>query len=497
MPTPHDLIELAYDSQLFHKLAGDWAGVVAEHLSNVEASRGRVLNWYEPPDNIRLAEAILTRAPAAEDCVAPSWDQLQSRFGELLEIILSHGNNLHDPRYVGHQVPASIPIAALFDAIGSATNQVMAIYEMGPWATAVEEAILARIAATIGWRTDQFAGLLTHGGSLANATAILTARNVACPDSWTAGMAGQRSPVLVCQADAHYSVARAAGMLGIGTDNIVAVALDERRRMDPRSLATILRQLRADGRPIVAVCACACATPIGAFDPLNAIADVCEDFSVWLHVDAAHGAAAAFSDRYRSLVDGLQRADSIVWDAHKMMFVPALCTFVLYRQPGVQYRTFQQSAPYLFDPSAPGMAQYDSGLRTVECTKRAAAFGVWGIWSMFGDRLFAQLVEATFDRARQWYQMLAEADDFVPLHEPQANIVAFRYLPSALRDSSPDEVSRYQLALRRRMIQSGEFYLTSTVLDGVGALRTTIINPLTTEVELAALLDSLRRHGAV
>ena len=168
----------------------------------------------------------------------------------------------------------------------------------------------------------------------------------------------------------------------------------------------------------MAVVACACATPIGAFDPLDEIADVCRRHGVWLHVDAAHGGAAVLSDRHRHLVAGLERADSVVWDAHKMLFVPGLCAFVLYRDKRHRFEAFRQDAPYLFDPAAPGLAEYDSGMKTVECTKRAAAFGLWGVWSLFGRQLFADMVDVTFALGRTFYEKLPAADDFVPLHEP-------------------------------------------------------------------------------
>src|SRR5262249_43266672 len=152
--------------------------------------------------------------------------------------------------------------------------------------------------------------------------------------SWTAGLTGQRpAPVLVAHADAHYSVTRSAGILGLGTNQIVVAALDDRRRMDPNRLEESLRDLRSRGVPIVAVVATSCATPIGAFDELVDIADICRRHEVWLHVDAAHGGAVAFSPRHRHLLDGIELADSVVCDAHKMMFMPALCAMLFYRQP--------------------------------------------------------------------------------------------------------------------------------------------------------------------
>jgi L-2,4-diaminobutyrate decarboxylase len=265
--------------------------------------------------------------------------------------------------------------------------------------------------------------------------------------------------------------------------------------MDPGRLDEELAKAGERGQRVVAVVACACATPTGAFDPLNDIADVCAKHGVWLHVDAAHGGAAVLSHRHRHLVAGLERADSVVWDAHKMLFVPGLCAFVLYRDGANRFEAFRQDAPYLFDPAAPGLAEYDSGMKTVECTKRAAAFGLWGVWSLFGRQLFADMVDVTFALGRDFYDKLQAAGDFEPLNDPECNIVVFRHVPAALRDAHPELLGDFQLELRRRIIESGDFYIVPFKRDGVGALRVTIINPLTTPAHLDALMEALRRHG--
>ena len=238
--------------------------------------------------------------------------------------------------------------------------------------------------------------------------------------------------------------------------------------------------------------ACACATPIGAFDPLVEIGEVCRRYEVWLHVDAAHGGSALFSRTHRDLLRGLELADSVVWDAHKMMFVPALCAFVLYRDKSHRFETFRQEASYLFDPSAPGLVEYDVGLKTIECTKRATAFGLWGLWALFGPQLFEDLVDVTFDLGRILYGKLKAAPDFEPLHEPQCNILAFRHLPKRLLGVPPERVSQFQFEVRRRLIESGSFYIVSSKIDGIGALRVSIMNPLTTADHFDQLLDSVR-----
>lgn len=488
-----ELIAEAYDPQHFGEIGRRLIDVLAEHLAGVQAGDGKAMNWNEPERNI---EQATQRLREAEQPLGGDRPALLHRFEELMQDSLARGLNLHHPRYVGHQVPASIPLAGLFDALTAITNQVMAIYEMGPWATAVEHAVVRQLGEAIGFAPGEFGGLVTSGGSLANLTALLTARNVVLERGWSEGLAANSPPpVLVAHHDAHYCITRSAGILGLGTNQVLRVPLDERRRMDVAQLDQILDDLRKRHVPVIAVSACACATPVGAFDPLEEIAEVCRRHEVWLHVDAAHGGAASLSEKHRHLVAGLALADSVVCDAHKMLFVPALCALVFYRDRANRFRAFHQDAPYLFDPSDPGMANYDSGMVTVECTKRAAAMGLWGVWSMFGKELFAALVDSTFALGKTFYRLLQNTNDFQPYCEPECNIVVFRYLPPEVGALSSEAANRFQLELRRRVVRSGAFYLVSNNIEGTAYLRTTLINPLTSEADLQNLLDALRTHG--
>ncbi len=483
-----------YDPE-FVRLAGRrLADLLADHFRRVQNRETVALNWRHPAENAADAGAILDAGTAGPTSLDP--EAVAARFAALVQTALDRGQNLHSPRYVGHQVPPPVPLAGLFDAVAAVTNQPMAIYEMGPWATAVEDALVARLGAKLGYEAGTFAGVVTHGGSLANTTALLTARNVALGDAWEAGVArAGPPPALVAHGEAHYCVNRAAGILGLGTRQVVRPPLDDRRRIDPAGLDRTLADLKSAGRPVIAVAASAPATPIGAFDPLEPIADVCERHGVWLHVDAAHGGAVAFSDTHRHLIKGIERADSVVWDAHKMLHVPALCTFLFYKNREHRFEAFRQEAPYLFDATDPGLADYDSGLRTLECTKRGAAFGLWGLWSTFGESIFGDVVDATFALARTFHEKLLATPDFVPLHEPQCNIVAFRHVPHELKSAPPDVLGRFQLAVRQAVARGGRFYLVPTSKDGVPALRCTLINPLTTAADLDDLLDELRSRG--
>ena len=500
-------IETAFSPELLEEAGRQFSKILSEHLDKVLSGDCPTIHWHPPSEHIASAKRWMSQSSASSTTTssfaqgistAPQTNAIANHvehFSQLARAVLAGGLNLHHPHYVGHQVPASVPLAGLFDAIGVVTNQVMAIYEMSPWAAAVEHAMLDVVGEQIGFARGEFSGAITSGASLANLTGLLTARNTTLENVWQQGMAGRAAPVLVAHADAHYSTSRAAAILGLGTDHIVPASLDARRAIDPIQLDDTLAELRRQGTPIIAVSAAACATPIGAFDPLEEIAQVCRRHEVWLHVDAAHGGAACMSRRYRHLVAGLEQADSVVCDAHKMFFMPALCALLFYRDRKHRFRAFDQDAPYLFDPTAPELAEYDSGLRVVECSKRAAAFGLWGIWSMFGPKLFEDMVDTTFDLAKEFHLLLHEAEDFETLHEPECNVVVFRHMPAVLRDHASVDVDDFQFRLRRQVVESGEFYLVASRLAGKNVLRTTIINPLTRLENLCELMDTLRHHG--
>jgi len=487
-------IREAYDAQRFIAAGKQVIDLLGDYLSQAQASQNHVLNWADPK---ALCEQARSMLDISGDGASPAeTTSFICEVDRLVRLTVAHGQTLHDPRYIGHQVAPPLPTAGLFEAVSSVTNQGMAIYEMGPWACAAEDAMVQTLGEALGFAPGKFAGVITSGGSLANLTALLTARNVAMNDVWSKGVStSTQPPVLVAHGETHYCVARAAGVLGIGTDHVVKVKTDERCRMIPADLDQKLSELRQAKRPIIAVVAAACSTRTGAFDPLEEIAVICKKHSVWLHVDAAHGGAACLSQKHKHLLAGIEQADSVVWDAHKMMHVPALCTFLFYRDPAHRFCAFEQDAPYLYDPTAPNLVDYDSGLKTVECTKRAAAFGLWGAWCLHGRKLFADIVETTFAMARTFYEMLRDADDFEPLHEPMCNILMFRYLPAQLRDASLERLGSFQLELRRHLIESGRFYIVPGKWDGHGALRAVVMNPLTTASHLQALMNALREEG--
>jgi L-2,4-diaminobutyrate decarboxylase len=312
---------------------------------------------------------------------------------------------------------------------------------------------------------------------------------------WDSGFSGDMVPVLLVGEDSHYSVFRAAGILGMGTANVVKIPLTEKYKMDPAALKKQIELLRRDGIPIAAVVASACSTRTGIFDSLREISSVCKQYGIWLHVDAAHGGSVSFSDSHKHYLDGIEDADSVIWDAHKMLFMPALSTYLFYKDFRNQYIALNQHASYLFNSDADDQRFFDTGLGTIECTKRAAAFSLWGTWSIYGNKLFEDLVNTTFDVARQFAVKMIEHNDFDLLIEPESNIILFRYIPNLLRKGDIEEIGKFQTALRSSLIKSGSFYIVMATHDNYPCLRVVIMNPLTHIGHFQLLADELGRRA--
>jgi L-2,4-diaminobutyrate decarboxylase len=327
-------------------------------------------------------------------------------------------------------------------------------------------------------------GVLTHGGSVGNLTALLAARQASAPnDVWTEGYRSPGELRIVVSDQAHYSVARSAQILGLGAGGVITVETDARFRMRPEALAAALDRARDEGRVVVAVVASAGSTATGAIDPLGAIADLCGARGLWLHVDGAHAGAMIASERLRPRLEGLERADSLVLDAHKMLLMPALVTAVLFREGDRSYETFSQQASYLFDRSA-RQEWYNPAHRTLECTKGMLGLGLYVALKTQGTDFFARFQERMQDLAQGFADLIEARPHWKLAVRPDANIVCFRHLPPG--ETDPDSL---QTRLRDRIIREGSFYLVKIRLRGSTWLRTTLINPLTEARDLGALLD--------
>jgi L-2,4-diaminobutyrate decarboxylase len=482
------LLREAFDPDAFHAQGERLLGRLASHLADaLGAESGAVLPWRDPHamlDRWRADFAARTSAlPGLEAPRSPA-----ATFDLLTTHVLDDATQLHHPGFVGHQVAPPLPLAALCDFTSAFLNNGMAVYEMGQQGTAMELHVIRWMADALGLGPAA-GGVLTSGGTLATLTALLAMRQARAGwDVWTEGNAGGPAPCVLVGAQAHYCADRAVRIMGWGEGGLVKVPVDERFRLRPELLADGLAHAERAGRRVLGVVASACSTATGAFDPLEPIADFCERHGLWLHVDGAHGAALALSSRHRGTVAGIDRADSVIWDAHKMLLQPALVTAVLFRDARHSAGAFAQDASYLLGDRG-DEAWFDLASRTFECTKRMMSFKLYATLLAYGPALFDAYVTRTVDLAQAFAALLRAQPDFEVAVEPQANIVCFRHRPAGVPEQ---ELDALQARLRPRVIARGAFYPVQTKLHGRLWLRTTLMHPFTTLDDLARLLDEVR-----
>jgi L-2,4-diaminobutyrate decarboxylase len=408
---------------------------------------------------------------------------------QFVEKYLSSTTKLHHPSYLAHQVAPPHYAGALGAMIDGFTNNAMAIYEMGPAAAAIEYFLINWFLKKINWKPspltlegeqkghDFGGGILTHGGSIANLTAMIAARNRVAPDAWDNG--NPPDLALLAPSGCHYSIARAASIIGIGKKSIYHLQVDKNGAVIPDKLQAVYDQLKSDGKRPIALTANACSTAVGIYDPLDEIGGFCKERSLWFHVDGAHGASALLSKKYKHLLMGIEKADSVTWDAHKLMQVPTLCAALLFRDHNSIDTAFKQEASYLFhEKEQPG---FDFIQRTIECTKAGLGLKLFMVLAALGEQGLSDYIEDRVELTFKAYEYINNLSGFTCAVKPESNILCFRM-------NGKDEL---QIKIRDQLIAKGDFYLSTTSFNNVRYLRIVIMSPETTFKEIKNLIQTI------
>lgn len=463
-----------YNPEAFRAQGHALVDLMADYLVSVQTRQDPiVIPWMEPAESLAYWQA---------DSQKPLLDNPIDLFAD----ILANSTHLHHPRYMGHQVPPPAPLAVLAGMLTELLNNGMAVYEMGLASNPMEKQVTELLAKRIGY-TNSSGGLLTSGGTLANLTALLTARALHAPsDVWGDGHS-ERLAVMVSE-EAHYCIDRAARIMGLGSNGIIKVPCDPHFKMRTDLLESRYREATEAGLFVFAIVGSACSTATGAHDNLEAIADFAADHQLWFHADGAHGGAAVFSQKYRHLVKGIERADSVVVDFHKMLLTPALATALVYREGKDGFRTFQQKAQYLWADQT-SEDWYNSGKRTFECTKYMMSTKVYALLRAYGEKAFEANVDCLYDLGAEFAKLVLSRPNFELAYQPECNIVCFRH-----RAATDQDANDLNTRLRKRLLETGTFYIVQTNIEGLVWLRVSLMNPLTTTADLVLLLDTLETH---
>ncbi|XP_018570715.1 cysteine sulfinic acid decarboxylase-like [Anoplophora glabripennis] len=310
-------------------------------------------------------------------------------------------------------------------------NASVYTYDVAPVFTLMETHVLEEVCRMIGpgWGD----GLFCPGGSYGNGTALNLARFERYPDVKKKGTNYIPRLAIFASEECHYSLHKYASFLGIGEDNVFSVRTNDVGEMIVEDLETKIEQQIEEGAVPLVVVATFGTTVRGAFDPVDQIADVCKKHSVWLHIDAAWGGGLIFSQKHRSKLNGIERANSIVINPHKLLAVPQQCSMLLVRDKGILHKCFSRGAEYLFQKDKHYDKAYDVGDKYLQCGRKCDVFKFWFMWKAKGSSGFASHIDALMDLAEYFEEQVNNRCEFVMVSKRQYMNVCFWYLPRYLR----------------------------------------------------------------
>ncbi|MGV9878222.1 pyridoxal phosphate-dependent decarboxylase family protein [Streptomyces sp. NPDC003006] len=447
----------------------------------VERVAARLATTSRPFTGISVDE--LAPRIEAVDLDEPLHDTIAA-LDELDELYLRDAVYFHHPRYLAHlNCPVVIP-AVLGEAVLSAVNSSLDTWDQSAGGTLIERRL-------IDWTTERIGlgpaadGVFTSGGTQSNLQAMLLAREE------TKGQDPARMRIFASEVG-HFSVQKAARLLGLGEDAVVVIPTDQNKRMQTVALARELERCHRDDLSPMAVVATAGTTDFGSIDPLPEIAELCAQYGTWMHVDAAYGCGLLASRKNRHLLDGIERADSVTVDYHKSFFQPVSSSAVLVRDGAtlshVTYHAEYLNPRRMVQERIPN--QVDKSLQT---TRRFDALKLWMTLRVMGADGIGDLFDEVCDLASEGWKLLAADPRYDVVVEPQLSTLVFRYIPAAICD--PSAIDRANLYARKALFASGDAVVAGTKVGDRQFLKFTLLNPETTTADITAVLDLIAGHA--
>ncbi|MEL4418442.1 MULTISPECIES: pyridoxal phosphate-dependent decarboxylase family protein [Shewanella] len=416
---------------------------------------------------------------------------------ELDKLYLSHAIYFQHPDYLAHLNCPVMLTSLLAEQLSSAINTAVETWDQSAGGTLIEQKVIDWACERVGYQG--FAdGVFTTGGTQSNLMALLLARELAGSlepghrGNVLAGLAANaRRYRILCSEFSHFSIQKAAALLGLGHEAVVSVGCDANRRMDPKALAGKLRQLKAAGLIPIAVVATAGTTDFGAIDPIAPIAALCREFGCYLHVDAAYGGALLLSRTQRQRLEGIELADSVSLDFHKSFFQPVCCSALLVKDKGVLgYLTYH--ADYLNPESQAQAGVPDLVNKSLQTTRRFDALKLWLSLRAAGPDAIGEMFDTLIATTAELYESFSRFPELQTAQHPSLTTLVFRFNDPALGSAELDECNRH---IRARLAREGRAMIAATKVAGSQYLKFTLLNPHTRLEDIEAVLTDICKIG--
>jgi aromatic-L-amino-acid decarboxylase len=477
----------ALDPEELRRLGYRAVDLAVEHLSGI--AERPVFQPMTPDERQTLLERPLPDAATAPDAIL---DLIGAQ-------VMTHPMGNGHPRFFGWINSPPVPFAVLVDVLASALNPSCAGGDHA--AIYLERCTVRWLMELIGFPTDGSMGLLVSGGSIASLTCLAAARSWAARrDGWDVrqeGVASSSAPLMLyASEEGHSSLQKAAELLGLGTASVQMVPIDDACRLEVAALRDTIASDRAAGLRPFCVAASAGTVGTGALDPFDALADLCAEHDLWLHVDGAYGGIGVLDPSLAERYVGLDRVDSLTLDPHKWLSVPVECGAAFVRDGSLLRETFSLVPPYLRTEEGKGFGGLpwysEYGFQQ---TRGFRALKLWSTLLLAGRDGLTQHIVTCNALARRLAALVDEAPELERLADVELSIVCFRYAPPGLRDDEA-RLDALNKAIVEEVQAGGEAFLTQTSLRGRFSLRACIVHYATTEDDLRALLEVVGRAGA-
>ncbi len=375
--------------------------------------------------------------------------------------------------------------ALLGDWVTALSNANMHTFQMSPVASLMEVEVINAFCKLFGFEHSD--GIMVSGGSQANLIGVLLARQKHYPDICKTGTAGKEL-VVFCSDQSHYSLQKAVIVMGIGTDNLIAVETDENGCMKPASLQMEIDKAKAVNKLPLMISATAGTTVVGAYDDFSRLSEVAKKNNLWLHVDGAWGGPIVFSEQHRHLLKGVELADSIGLDAHKVLNVPITAGVILCCHKNLLAEsTGGGGEAYLFH--ADQNAQYNLGSKSIQCGRRADALKVWVSWKERGSRGFGEKMDYLMEQRRLFVEAIKRHPSIESLGPTSYLNVLFRYVPDVeMKSAEIDELNR---EICRELAKNGTAFIDYASFKGRTGARLIIASEA---IKAERLIDILQMY---
>ena len=427
----------------------------------------------DAPANYAFADGRgLYDSPIAEEGIA-----IEEALTLLQENVDTSGITTTSGRCMGYIPGGGLFPSALGDYLAAVANRYSGLYYASPGAARMENMLLSWMANMAGY-SNKAAGNLTSGGSIANLLAIVTAR-----DTFAVSGSKLARSVIYLTEHTHHSVDKAIHVAGLNDCVKRKVPVDAFYRMDANALSEAIAADRKAGLTPWLIVASAGTTNTGSVDPLPVVADIAETNGLWFHVDGAYGAFFALCPEGKAALAGMNRADSLVMDPHKTLFLPYGTGALLVKDGSKLYASQKQDAAYMQDSVAAELSPSDL---SPELTKHFRGLRVWLPLKLFGVGPFRAALSEKIQLARYFHEKMQLVDGFEVGPYPDLSVVTYRYLPQRGKTDVFNE------RLTKRIQQDGRIFISSTRIGGKFVLRMAISSFRTHLSDIDEALDVLK-----